>query len=48
MFNFFIKKLNIDGKKLYETVTGLYKKPIRLERFKRYFEINTLNYNVNT
>ena len=39
MFVFFINQLNIDGKKLYQKVIDLYKKRIRLERSKTYFEV---------
>ena len=39
MFGFFINKLISDGKKLYEKVIDLYKKGIRLEKSKTYFEV---------
>ena len=39
MFGFFINQLNTDGKKLYQKVIDLYKKRIRLERPKTYFEV---------
>ena len=38
MFGFFINQLNTDGKKLYQKVLDLYKKRIRLERSKTYFD----------
>ena len=39
MFGFFINQLNTDGKKLYQKVIDLYKKRIRLEKSKIYFEV---------
>ena len=49
MFRFFINQLDTDGKKLYQKVIDLYKKRIRLERFKTYFElcIKIVNKNIN-
>ena len=45
MFGFFINQLNTDGKKLYQKVIDLYKKRIRLERSKTYFEV-CIKYNL--
>ena len=39
MFRFFINQLNTDGKKLYQKVIDLYKKRIKFERSKKYFEV---------
>ena len=39
MFGIFIDQLNTDNKKLYQKVIDLYKKRIRLERSKAYFEV---------
>ena len=39
MFGFFINQLNTNGKKLYQKVIDFYKKRIRLERSKAYFEV---------
>ena len=39
MFGFFINQLNTDSKELYQKANGMYKKRIRIERPKKYFEI---------
>ena len=40
MFGFFINQLHTNGKKLYQKVIDLYKKCIRLEMTKTYFEVS--------